>query len=115
LKRDQIEEEELRRSVLVFFVSFLVIEILEYAGYIQINSIVALILAFIVTVIYYKVMVGYRKNEYSIDPSISSKIDQMLNRQKPEERDKGYTELGPDLRSILIILIIAYLVYRFVV
>ena len=60
-------------------------------------------------------MVGYRKNEYSIDPAISSKIDQVLNRQKPEERNKGYTELGPDFRSILVILIIAYIVYRYLV
>jgi len=60
-------------------------------------------------------IVGDRKKEYLTDSSISSIIGHMLKRQKPERKNTGYTELKPNLRPILTILAIAYLVYRYAV
>lgn len=115
MKRDPIIEEELWRSVPVYFISFLAIGALDYAGYIPIGGFANFILAFVLTAIHFKLMVGYRKKEYLTNPSISSIIDHMLKRQQPEERNTGYMELSSNFRPILIILFIAYLVYRYAV
>jgi phosphoglycerol transferase MdoB-like AlkP superfamily enzyme len=108
-------EEELWRSIPVYFVSFLVIGALDYTEYVQISGIATFVLAFIVTVIHFKLMVGYRKKEYLTDPSISSITNHMLKRQKPEVKNTGYKELSPNFRPILTVLIIAYLVFRYAV
>ena len=64
MKRDRIVEEELMRSIPVYFVSFLAIGALNYTGYIRIEGIALFILAFIVTAIHFMLMVRYRKKEY---------------------------------------------------
>ena len=115
MKRDPIVEEELWRSFPVYFVSFLAIGALDYAGYTQIGGFATFVLAFVLTAIHFKLMVTYRKKEYLTNPSISSIIDHMLKRQKPEGRNTGYMELSPNFRPILTILVIAYLVYRYAV
>jgi len=90
--------------------------LLGYAGYIQIAGFAIFVLAFIVAVTHFKLMVGYRKKEHLTNPSISSIIDHILKRQKPEGRNTGYMELSsPNFRPILTILVIAYLVYRYAI
>lgn len=112
-------EEELWRSFPVYFASFLAIGALNYTGYIRIGGIETFILAFIVTAIHFTLMVRYRKKEYLTDPSISSIMDHMLKRQKPERKNTGYntgyTEVTTNFRPVLTILVIAYLVYRYAV
>lgn len=116
MKRDPIVEQELCRSIPVYFVSFLVIgTLLNYTGYIQIAGFAIFVLAFIVTVIHFTLMVRYRKKEHLIDPSIGSIIDHMLKQQKPERRNTGYQELSPNFRPVLTILVIVYLVYRYAI
>lgn len=115
LKRDPIVEEELRRSVQIYFVSFLVVGSLNYTEYIQIDALEAFFLAFVITAIHFALMVRYRKKEYLTDPSISSIIDHLFERKKPERKNTGYVELGTNFRSILAILVIAYLVYLYAI
>ncbi|WP_440945456.1 hypothetical protein ACSAZL_15145 [Methanosarcina sp. T3] len=115
MKRDHIVEEELWRSIPVYFVSFLAIGVLGYTGYVRIGGISTFVLAFIVTAIHFTLMVRYRKKEYLTDPSLSSVMDHMLKRQKPERKNTGYTELRPNLRPVLTMMIIAYLVFRYAV
>jgi hypothetical protein len=59
-------EEELWRSVAVYFISFLAIGALDYEGHISIGGFATFVLAFIVTAIHFKLMVGYRKKEFSV-------------------------------------------------
>ncbi|AKB79646.1 hypothetical protein MSHOH_3163 [Methanosarcina horonobensis HB-1 = JCM 15518] len=73
------------------------------------------ILAFVLTAIHFKLIVWYRKEEYLTDPSISSIIDNMFKRQKPEIRNAGYEELNLNFRPILTILVIADLVFRYAI
>ena len=108
-------EEELWRSVAVYFISFLAVGALNYTGYISIGGLTTFFLAFVLTVIHFKLMVKYRKKEYLINSSIFSIIDHMLQRQKPEERNNKYMESGQNFGHILAIVVIAYLVYRYAV
>ena len=113
MKLDPIVEEELLRSIPVYFVSFLAIGALNYIGYISIDGLVAFFLAFVLTAIHFVLMLRYRKKEYLTDPSISSIIDHMLKREKPEKKNAEYTEVGTNFRPVLIILVITYLIYRY--
>lgn len=115
MKRDPIVEEEIWRSVPVYFVSFLVVGSLNYTGYIEIDGLETFFLAFVLTAVHFVLMVRYRKKEYLTDSSISSIIGHMLKRQKPERKNTGYTELKPNFLSILTLLVITYLVYRYAV
>lgn len=115
MKRDPIVEEELLRSIAVYFVSFLIIGALSYTGYISIEGLTTFFLAFVLTAIHFVLMVRYRKKEYLTDPTISSIINHMLKREKPEKRNTEYTELRTNFRPVLTILVIAYLVYRYAI
>lgn len=115
MKRDRIVEEELLRSIPVYFISFLAIGALNYTGYISIDGLTTFFLAFVLTMIHFAFMIRYRKKEYLTDPSISSIINHMLKPKRPEKRNAGYTELGTNFRPVLTILVIAYLIYRYAV
>ena len=108
-------EEELWRSIQVYFVSFLAIGALNSTEYVRVGGIETFVLVFVAALIYFKLMVGYRKKEHLTNPSIGSIIGYVLQRQKPERRNTGYMELRPDFRPILAILVITYLVYRYAV
>jgi hypothetical protein len=61
LKRDPLVEEELLRSISVYFVSFLIIGSLNCTEYIQIDALEAFFLAFVITTIHFILMVGTGK------------------------------------------------------
>lgn len=115
MNRDPIVEQELLRSIPVYFVSFLIVGILNSMGYISVGGIETFILAFIITSIHFVFMVRYRRKEQLTDPSISSIIDYMFRPKKPERRNSIHPESGYNFRSILILLVIAYLIYRYAV
>jgi len=115
VKRDPIVEEELWRSVAVYFISFLIIGTLDYEGYISIGGFGTFVWAFILTAIHFVLMVRYRKKEQLTDPSISSIIDYLLQPKKPEGRNSIHPASGQNFRLILTILVIVYLIYRYAV
>lgn len=115
MKRDPIVEEELWRSVAVYFISFLIIGTLDYEGYISIGGFGTFVWAFILTAIHFVLMVRYRKKEQLTDPSISSIIDYLLQPKKPEGRNSIHPASGQNFRLILTILVIVYLIYRYAV
>lgn len=115
MNRDPIVEQELWRSVAVYFASFLVVGVLNIMGYISVEGIATFILAFIITSIHFAFMVRYRRKEQLTDPSISSIIDHLLQPKKPERRNSIHPESGYNFRSILALLVIAYLIYRYAI
>ncbi|AKB44859.1 hypothetical protein [Methanosarcina vacuolata] len=115
MNRDPIVEQELWRSVAVYFASFLVVGALNIAGYISVEGIATFILAFIITLIHFALMVRYRRKEQLTDPSISSIIDHLLQPKNPENRSSIHPESGHNFRSVLAILVIAYLIYRYAI
>lgn len=115
MNRDPIVEEELWRSVAVYFASFLVVGTLNIMGYIAVEGIATFILAFIITSIHFALMVRYRKKEQLTDPSISSIIDHLLQAKKPERRKSIHPEPAYNFRSIFILLVILYLIYRYAI
>ncbi|WP_230669794.1 hypothetical protein [Methanosarcina barkeri] len=108
-------EQELWRSVPVYFVSFLIVGTLDQVGYISIGGIATFILAFIITLIHFTLMVKYRRKEHLTDPSISLIIDHLLQSKNPESRNNTHPESGNNFLSVLTILVIAYLIYRYAV
>ncbi|WP_292390323.1 hypothetical protein [Methanosarcina sp. UBA5] len=115
MNRDPIVEQELWRSVAVYFVSFLIVGALNAMGYISVEGIATFILAFIITSIHFALMVRYRRKEQLTDPSISSIIDHVFQPKKPERRNSIHIESGYNFRSILTLLIVAYLIYHYAV
>jgi hypothetical protein len=113
VKRDPIAEEELWRSVAVYFVSYLIIGILNYEGYISIGDIETFFWAFILTSIHFVLIVRYRKKEKLIDPSIFSIVDYMFQPKKPEGRNSIHPASGQNFHLILIMAVIVYLIYRY--
>lgn len=113
MNRDPIVEQELWRSVAVYFASFLVVGALNITGHISVGGIATFILAFIMTSIHFALMVRYRRKEQLTDPSISSIIDHLLKSKKPERRNSIHPDSGHNFLSVLTILAIAYLIYRY--
>lgn len=115
MNRDPIVEQELWRSVAVYFASFLVVGVLNIMGYISVEGIATFILAFIITSIHFAFMVRYRRKEQLTNPSISSIIDHLLQPKKPERRNSIHPESGHNFCSILTLLVITYLIYRYAI
>lgn len=115
MNRDPIVEQELWRSVPVYFVSFLIVGTLDRMGYISVGGIATFILAFIITSIHFAFMVRYRRKEQLTDPSISVIIDHLLQPKKPERRNSIQPESAHNFRSIFVLLVIVYLIYRYAV
>ncbi len=70
---DYIIEEELWRSIPVYFYSFLIIGILNMViGTFNIKGSTIFILAFLLTVVHFRIMIWYRKKEHIVDPSIQT-------------------------------------------
>jgi len=115
MNRDPIVEQELWRSVPIYFVSFLIVGILDRVGYMSVGGIATFILAFIITSIHFALMVRYRRKEQLTDPSISLIIDHLLQPKNPESRNSIHPESGNNFLSVLTILVIAYLIYRYAI
>lgn len=115
MKKDPIIIEELWRSVAVYFISFLLVGIVNHEGYISIGGLETFILAFILTAVHFALMVSYRKKEQLINPSILSIIDHVLQPKKAESRNGIHPESGQNLRFILAMLVFAYVIYRYLV
>lgn len=115
MKRDPITEEELWRSIPVFFVFFLTIGALDYTGRLSIDGFTIFFLAFVLTAIHFKLMVRYRKKEHMTNPSIFSIIDYTLHRQKPEKVNNKHIKSEQSFWHVLTIVVIAYLIYHYVV
>lgn len=115
MNRDPIVEQELWRSFPIYFVSFLIVGTLDRVGYISVGGIATFILAFIITLIHFVLMVRYRRKEQLTDPSISLIIDHLLQSKNPERRNSTHPESGNNFLSVLTILVIAYLIYRYAV
>ncbi|MGB9940694.1 hypothetical protein [Methanosarcina sp.] len=82
MKQDPITEEELWRSVAVYFISFLIVGTLDYEGYISIGGFETFVWAFVLTAIHFTLMVRYKKKEQLTDNSISSIIDPFASAKK---------------------------------
>ena len=115
MKLDPITEEELWRSVVVYFVSFLIVGTLDYEGYVSVGGFETFIWAFVLTAVHFVFMVRYRKKENLTNPSISYIIDHLLHPEKPEGKNGMHPESGQNFRLILTILTLAYLIYRYAV
>lgn len=113
MNRDPIVEQEICRSIPVYFASFLIVGVLNIMGYISVEGITTFILAFIMTSIHFAFMVRYRRKEQLTDPSISSIIDHLLQPKNPERRNSIHPKSWHNFRPVLTILVIAYLIYRY--
>ncbi len=113
MKRDHVVEEELWRSVAVYFISFLIVGTLDYEGYVSVEGLGTFVWAFVLTAVHFTLMVRYRKKERIINSSIFSIIDHLLQSKRPEERNGIHPASGQNFRLIVMILVIGYLIYRY--
>ena len=113
MKRDHVVEEELWRSVAVYFISFLIVGTLDYEGYVSVGGLGTFVWAFVLTAIHFTLMVRYRKKELLTDPSIFSIIDYLLQPKRPEGKKGIHPASGQNFRLIMMILVIGYLIYRY--
>ncbi len=111
MKTDPIVEQELWRSVSVYFFSLLTIGALNLKGYISIGGIETILLAFLVTAAHFSLMVRYRKKEGLVDSSIFSIIGYIFQSGSPEKGKARCSASGQKSRIILAIAIFAYIVY----
>ena len=77
MKIDYIVKEELLRSFPVFFISFLIIGLLNREGYIPLGMSGVFILTLFFTAIHFSFMVWYRKKEQIDNNNISFIINQI--------------------------------------
>ncbi len=113
MKTDPIVQEELWRSIPVYFVSFLAIGALNLKGYIAIGGIATFLLAFLPTAVHFSLMVRYRKKESLIDSSISSIIDYIFQSGSHDKGKARCSASGQKSRIILAIAVFAYIVYLY--
>jgi hypothetical protein len=111
MKPDPIVQEELWRSIPVYFVSFLAIGALNLKGYIAVEGIATFLLALLPTAVHFSLMVRYRKKEGLIDSSIFSILGYIFQSGSPEKGKARHSASGQKSRIILAIAIFAYIVY----
>lgn len=109
MKFDSILKEEICRSVVVYFVSFLAIGMLIISKDLPINLGLTFPLAFIVTGAICWFMVRYRRKEHLLDPSPIAILSHALQtRKKPRSPTGNTTEIVLAILLYLIYLVIAY-------
>ncbi|MDD3622962.1 MAG: hypothetical protein PHQ81_11225 [Methanofollis sp.] len=109
MKFDSILKEELCRSVVVYFVSFLAIGMLIISKDLPISLGLTFPLAFIVTGVITGFVVRYRRMEHLFDPSPIAILGHALQtRKKPRSPTGNTTEVVLAILLYLIYLVIAY-------
>lgn len=111
MKTDPIVEQEVWRSVAVYFFSLLTIGALNLKGYISIGGIETILLAFLITATHFSLMVRYRKKEGLVDSSIFSIIGYIFQSGSPEKGKAGCSASGQKSRIILALAFFVYIVY----
>ncbi|WP_440954737.1 hypothetical protein ACSAZK_14235 [Methanosarcina sp. Mfa9] len=113
MKTDPIVQEELWRSIPVYFVSFLAIGALNLKGYISVEGIATFLLALLPTAVHFSLMVRYRKKEGLIDSSIFSIIGYIFQSGSPEKGKSRCSASRKTSRIILAIAVFTYIVYLY--
>jgi hypothetical protein len=118
---DYIVKEELLRSFPVFFISFLIIGLLNREGYIPLGMSGVFTLALFFTAIHFSFMVWYRKKEQIDNNNISFIINHILSSKSHDEKvtelyKDEKTKISSSIREhmgLLIITILLYLAYLY--
>ncbi|MDN7023732.1 hypothetical protein FGU65_02275 [Methanoculleus sp. FWC-SCC1] len=84
---DAILKEELMRSIVVWFVSFLAIGGLTATGYIRVPGFWPFVLALVPTAIHVALMTRYRRREGIADPSIPAIVCHLMG-SRSERNEK---------------------------
>lgn len=113
MKQDPIVQEELWRSVAVYFFSFLAIGALNLKGYIAIEGLAIFLLAFLVTAAHFSFMVRYRKKEGLIDSSIFSILGHIFESDSTDKGENGCSASGQKSRIVLATAVFAYIAYLY--
>jgi hypothetical protein len=123
LKTDTILKEELCRSIAVFFYSLILFYVISFLFnqvlHISIEPQAVFIFGFFFTVLYFSLMVSYRRKKQFFDPSFISIVNHLFQSDIYEEKSKDnhkiknnniYSLIKKNIR-FLIITIFLYIVY----
>ncbi|WP_410507192.1 hypothetical protein RSJ42_10195 [Methanosarcina hadiensis] len=86
MKINHIVKGELWRSIAVYFLFLFLIITLDHKGYILIDGLTTIILAFVFTMIIFSLLVWYRRKEQLLNPSIFSIINNIFESESYKEK-----------------------------
>jgi len=127
MKIDYIVKGELWRSIAVYFLFLFLIITLDHKGYISIDGLTTIILAFFFTMIVFSLLVWYRRKEQLLNPSIFLIINHIFesesyNEKTTEPQKNEETSIFLSIRknlynrtnsSLLILIILLYITYLY--
>ncbi|AKB74131.1 hypothetical protein MSLAZ_0870 [Methanosarcina lacustris Z-7289] len=116
MKIDYIVKGELWRSIAVYFLFLFLIITLDHKGYISIDGLTTIILAFFFTVIVFSLLVWYRRKEQLLNPSIFLIINHIFESEsyiekttEPHENEK--ISISSSIQKNMLLLIVTMLLY----
>jgi hypothetical protein len=109
---DAILKEEVMRSLVVWFVSFLVIGGLAMKGYVYIPGFWPFVLAMIPAALHASLMTRYRRREHIYDPSITTVVGHMMeSRSARDEMRTAPTRNAARKAADILTVVIFALIY----